>query len=100
MATSRLTLKRWIAAAAVVLVIAAGAGWLKYGNPAKAPQAAVPPPPPAVGVRLAAMKGVSQSFAPLWYFHDRSGPTISMLSSTARIAATNCRKVAQNAAAS
>lgn len=62
MATSRPALKRWIAAAAVVLVIAVGAGWLRYGNPAKAPQAAVPPPPPAVGVRLAAMKGVSQSF--------------------------------------
>ena len=55
---------RWIAAAAlVVLVIAAGAGWLLFGTPAKPPQAAAAPPPaPAVGVRLAAMKGVSQSF--------------------------------------
>jgi membrane fusion protein, multidrug efflux system len=64
MATSRPASKRWIAAAAVVvLVVATGAGWFLYGNAAKAPQAAAPPPPaPAVGVRLAAMKGVSQSF--------------------------------------
>ena len=55
---------RWIAAAAlVVLVIAAGAGWLLFGASAKPPQAAAAQPPaPAVGVRLAAMKGVSQSF--------------------------------------
>ena len=55
---------RWIAAAAlVVLVLAAGAGWLLFGTPAKPPQAAAAQPPaPAVGVRLAAMKGVSQSF--------------------------------------
>ena len=55
---------RWLAAAAlVVLVLAAGAGWLLFGTPAKPPQAAAAPPPaPAVGVRLAAMKGVSQSF--------------------------------------
>ncbi len=55
---------RWIAAAAlVVLVIAAGAGWLLFGTSARPPQAAAAQPPaPAVGVRLAAMKGVSQSF--------------------------------------
>jgi membrane fusion protein, multidrug efflux system len=55
---------RWIAAAAlVVLVLAAGAGWLLFGTPSKPPQAAAAQPPaPAVGVRLAAMKGVSQSF--------------------------------------
>ncbi len=55
---------RWLAAAAlVVLVLAAGAGWLLFGTPAKPPQAAAAQPPaPAVGVRLAAMKGVSQSF--------------------------------------
>ena len=55
---------RWIAGAAlVVLVIAAGAGWLLFGTSAKPPQAAAAQPPaPAVGVRLAAMKGVSQSF--------------------------------------
>lgn len=55
---------RWIAAAAlVVLVIAAGAGWLLFGTSAKPPQAAAAQPPaPAVGVQLAAMKGVSQSF--------------------------------------
>jgi membrane fusion protein (multidrug efflux system) len=55
---------RWIAAAALaVLVIAAGAGWLLFGTSAKPPQAAAAQPPaPAVGVRLAAMKGVSQSF--------------------------------------
>jgi membrane fusion protein (multidrug efflux system) len=55
---------RWIAAAAlVVLAIAAGAGWVLFGTSAKPPQAAAAQPPaPAVGVRLAAMKGVSQSF--------------------------------------
>jgi membrane fusion protein (multidrug efflux system) len=55
---------RWVAGAAVVvLVIAAGAGWLFFGHAAKAPQAAAAPPPaPAVGVRVATMKGVSQSF--------------------------------------
>ena len=65
MAISGSVLKsRWIAGAAlVVLVIAAGAGWLFFGHAAKAPQsAAAPPPAPAVGVRLATMKGVSQSF--------------------------------------
>lgn len=64
MATSRPGLKRWIAAAAVVvLAVVAGAGWFLYGSRGKAPQAAAAPPPaPAVGVRLAAMKGVSQSF--------------------------------------
>ena len=55
---------RWIAAAAlVVLVLAAGAGWWLFGTSARPPQAAAAQPPaPAVGVRLAAMKGVSQSF--------------------------------------
>jgi membrane fusion protein, multidrug efflux system len=54
---------RWIAAAAVVvLVIAAGAGWLFFGHAAKPPQTAAAPPAPAVGVRVATMKGVSQSF--------------------------------------
>ena len=54
---------RWIAAAAVVvLVIAAGAGWLFFGHAAKPPPAAAAPPAPAVGVRVATMKGVSQSF--------------------------------------
>ena len=55
---------RWIAAAAlVVLVLAAGAGWLLFGTSARPPQAAAAQPPaPAVSVRLAAMKGVSQSF--------------------------------------
>jgi len=54
---------RWIAAAAVVvLVIAAGAGWLFFGHATKPPQAAAAPPAPAVGVRVATMKGVSQSF--------------------------------------
>lgn len=65
MATPRSVSKsRWVAAAAlVVLAIAAGAGWLLFGTAARAPQAATAPPPaPAVGVRLAAMKGVSQSF--------------------------------------
>ena len=64
MATARAISKsRWIAVAAVVVVVAAaGAGWFLFGQPAKAPQAAAPPPAPAVGVRLATMKGVSQSF--------------------------------------
>jgi membrane fusion protein, multidrug efflux system len=65
MATPRLVSKpRWIAAAAlVVLLIVAGASWLLFGNAAKPPQAAAAQPPaPAVGVRLAAMRGVSQSF--------------------------------------
>lgn len=54
---------RWIAGAVAVLVIAASAGWLVFGNAAKPPPAAAAQPPaPAVGVRLAAMKGVSQSF--------------------------------------
>jgi len=65
MATPRPVSKsRWIAGTAlVVLVIVAGAGWLLFGHVAKTPQvAAAPPPAPTVGVRLATMKGVSQSF--------------------------------------
>jgi membrane fusion protein (multidrug efflux system) len=54
---------RWIAGAAVaVLLIAASAGWFFFGHQAKPQAAAAPPPAPAVGVRLATMKGVSQSF--------------------------------------
>jgi len=55
---------RWIAGAALlVLVLAAGAGWLFFGPAAKPPPAAAAQPPaPAVGVRVAPMKGVSQSF--------------------------------------
>jgi membrane fusion protein (multidrug efflux system) len=55
---------RWIAGAALlVLVLAAGAGWLFFGTAAKPPPAAAAQPPaPAVGVRVATMKGVSQSF--------------------------------------
>ncbi len=54
---------RWFAGAVVALVIAAGVAWLVFGNAAKPPPAAAAQPPaPAVGVRLAAMKGVSQSF--------------------------------------
>ena len=54
---------RWIAAAAVVLVAVAVGAWFLFGNQSKAPQAAAAPPPaPAVGVRPATMKGVSQSF--------------------------------------
>ncbi len=65
MATSRTVPKsRWIAVGVlVVLVVAVGAGWFLLGNAARSPQAAAAPPPaPAVGVRLAAMRGVSQSF--------------------------------------
>lgn len=59
-----LSKSRWIAAAAVVvLVIGAGAGWLFFGKIPKAPPAAAAQAPaPAVGVRPAVMKGVSQSF--------------------------------------
>lgn len=55
---------RWIAAAAVVVLIGVAFGaWFLLGHQSKAPQAAAAPPPaPAVGVRPAAMKGVSQSF--------------------------------------
>ena len=55
---------RWIAGAAlVVLVLAAGSAWLFFGHAAKPPPAAAAQPPaPAVGVRVATMKGVSQSF--------------------------------------
>ncbi|SEO87968.1 membrane fusion protein, multidrug efflux system [Rhodospirillales bacterium URHD0017] len=55
---------RWIAGAALVaLALAAGAGWLFFGHAAKPPPAAAAQPPaPAVGVRLATMKGVSESF--------------------------------------
>jgi membrane fusion protein, multidrug efflux system len=65
MATSHTVPKsRWIAVGVlVVLVVAVGAGWFLLGNAARSPQAAAAPPPaPAVGVRLAAMRGVSQSF--------------------------------------
>ncbi len=64
MATTPAVLKsRWTAIAAlVVLVVAVGVGWMVLGRAAPAPPAAAPPPAPAVGVRPAAMKGVSQSF--------------------------------------
>ncbi|WP_147151952.1 efflux RND transporter periplasmic adaptor subunit [Reyranella soli] len=65
MATSHAVPKsRWIAIAGViVLVIAAGAGWFLFSHQSKAPPAAAAQTPaPAVGVRPAVMKGVSQSF--------------------------------------
>ena len=66
MATSRAVAKsqRIAIAVVVVLVIAAGGGWYLFGhNVSKPPPAAAAQPPaPAVGVRLAAMKGISQSF--------------------------------------
>jgi membrane fusion protein (multidrug efflux system) len=64
MATAPAVLKsRWIAIAGlVVLIVAVGAGWMVFGRAAQAPQAAAPPPAPAVGVRPVIMKGVSQSF--------------------------------------
>ncbi|GEP57543.1 RND transporter MFP subunit [Reyranella soli] len=47
----------------IVLVIAAGAGWFLFSHQSKAPPAAAAQTPaPAVGVRPAVMKGVSQSF--------------------------------------
>jgi membrane fusion protein (multidrug efflux system) len=55
---------RWLAmAGSIVLVIAAGAGWFLFSHHGKAPPAAAAQAPaPAVGVRPAVMKGVSQSF--------------------------------------
>ena len=56
----------WIRAVGLVVLIAvAGLAWFLTGDRAKpAPTAASAPaaPAPGVGVRLAAMKGVSQSF--------------------------------------
>ena len=54
----------WVRAAAVVVVaIVAGVAWHYTQDRGKpGPVAAAPPPAPAVGVRLAEMKGVSQSF--------------------------------------
>lgn len=66
MATARSVPKsRWIAiAVVVVLAVAGGGGWYLFGhNVRSAPAAAAAAPPaPAVSVRLASMKGVSQSF--------------------------------------
>jgi membrane fusion protein (multidrug efflux system) len=55
---------RWIVAAGLAaLVIAAGAGWfLLRPSAATAPAAAAALPAPAVGVRPASLRGVSQSF--------------------------------------
>lgn len=54
---------RWIAVAGVVAVaLLVGAFWYIEGRPAPAPAAAASAPRPAVGVRLAALKGVNESF--------------------------------------
>jgi len=37
--------------------------------------------------------GVNQSLAPLWYFHDGSGPMLVIVGSTAFIAVTTARNV-------
>jgi len=53
----------WVQSAGlVVLVAAACLAWFLTPERAKPAQTAAPPPAPAVGVRLATMKGVSQSF--------------------------------------
>jgi membrane fusion protein (multidrug efflux system) len=65
MAGIRAVLKsRWIAALGLIALIAiAGVAWLVFGVPHKPQQAAAAAPPAAsVGVRLASLKGVSQSF--------------------------------------
>ena len=54
---------RWIAVAGVVAVaVLLGVFWFTQGKPAPAPAAAAAGPKPAVGVRLAEMKGVNESF--------------------------------------
>jgi membrane fusion protein (multidrug efflux system) len=53
----------WVRSVGLVLLIAAGClAWLVIPERAKPAQTAAPPPAPSVGVRLATMKGVSQSF--------------------------------------
>jgi membrane fusion protein (multidrug efflux system) len=53
----------WVRSAGLaVLVAAAGLAWFLTPERAKPAQTAPPPPAPSVGVRLATMKGVSQSF--------------------------------------
>ena len=54
---------RWIAiAGAIALAVLLGVFWFIQGKPAPGPVAAAAAPKPAVGVRLAAMRGVNQSF--------------------------------------
>jgi membrane fusion protein (multidrug efflux system) len=53
----------WISASALVALAAvAVAGWFLLRGAGVANQAALAPPPPAVGVRVAGLRGVSQSF--------------------------------------
>jgi membrane fusion protein (multidrug efflux system) len=53
---------RWIALAGVIAVVVLfGVFWFVQGKPARAP-AAASVPKPAVGVRIAALKGVNESF--------------------------------------
>ncbi|HZP98523.1 MAG TPA: efflux RND transporter periplasmic adaptor subunit [Reyranella sp.] len=52
---------RWVAVAAVVAIAVAGAAWF-LRDQGRAPSTAAATPPPAVGVRVAATRGVSQSF--------------------------------------
>ena len=61
MATA-MTRGRWVAVAGVIaVVVLLGVFWFAQGKPAPAPAAAAAPNP-AVGVRLAALKGVNESF--------------------------------------
>jgi membrane fusion protein (multidrug efflux system) len=54
---------RWIAIAGAIAIVAiASAVWLNRGKTATSPAAAVVVPKPAVGVRIAALKGVNESF--------------------------------------
>jgi membrane fusion protein (multidrug efflux system) len=55
--------QRWFAiAGTVAVVLLLGVFWFTQGRPAPAPAAAAAAPKPAVGVRLAALKGVNESF--------------------------------------
>ncbi len=55
---------RWTMAAAAIAVVALIAiVWFMHGKPAASPSTAASAPKPAVGVQLAALKGVNKSFA-------------------------------------
>jgi membrane fusion protein (multidrug efflux system) len=56
--------RRWIPAIAVIAIIAISVGvWFERGTRATAPATAAAAPKPAVGVQVAAKKGVNESFA-------------------------------------
>jgi len=51
-----------LVAAAVAVAVVAAIGWFAFRNLASQPQAAVPAPPPSVGVQVVTEKGVNRSF--------------------------------------